>query len=238
VREKARKLHRTAQLNKDGYITDSGLAQLCSAIEDGDAHSVDIRAAVRRIYESQIGIVPGGPLSYREWEFLCLAFARYLDGLTFDQAFGVVRSHTGHPGASLSEQRRIARAMWAEYLRTTDTLKVVATRVGENLGRGTTQALLYFHRHFEASYVGFALRRLKQNPNRVLTHDELQRYQKLSRLHKKRADRLGSAPLENTVTRNADGTITVKMPPPHERYLRRKSLPKKRIIGQRKNRKP
>lgn len=136
--------------------------------------------------------------------------------------------------------KRIARAMWAQYLPTTDTLKAVATTVGEKFGRGSTQALLYFHRYFEASYIGFALRRLKQSPHRVVTPHELRRHQKLSRLHKKREGRQGSCPPEDaaTVTRTADGTISVEMLPPHERYLRRKSLPKKRIIGQRKKRKP
>jgi hypothetical protein len=240
VKKKPRKLQGKARLSKNGSITDLGLEQLCTSIEEGDAHPDDVRAAIKRIYKSQAGTVGGVPLTYYEWTFLCLGFARYSDGtLSLDQAFGVVRSHTGHPGVPVREQQRIARAIWAQYLPTTDSLKAVATGVGDNLGRGSTQVLHYFHEHFLASYIGLMLRRLKRNPQRIATPHELGRFQKLNRLHEKRESRLPSGPTGDTatVTRNADGTISVAMRPPHERYLRRKSLPNKRVIGRRKNQK-
>jgi hypothetical protein len=163
---KRRKPQGNTRLSKDGVITNRGIDRLCSEIEeDDDANPDDIRAAVRRVYESLTdnlaGIAPAPPHP-SELAFLCLAFGRYLDGggkLSLDQSFGLVRSSTGHPGVPVREQKRIARAVWEQYLKRNDSLDAAAITVGAKCGKGKTQILKYFHAQFLPGYLSLVLPR-------------------------------------------------------------------------------
>jgi len=225
---KRRKLQGNTRLSKDGVITNRGIDRLCSEIEeDDDANPDDIRAAVRRVHESLTdnlaGIAPAPPHP-SELAFLCLAFGRYLDGggkLSLDQSFGLVRSSTGHPGVPVREQKRIARAVWEQYLKRNDSLDAAAITVGAKFGKGKTQILKYFHAQFLPGYLGLVLPRFKKNPRRGITARESRRFLKLRKRHDERDHRLHSAPSKHasTVMRDKDGTISVMSPMPN-RYSR------------------
>jgi hypothetical protein len=197
------------RFSRNGIITARGIERLCSAIEDDNAHPDDVRAAVRRVYESQTGILAGAPLDQFELAFVCLAFARYLDGkFSFDQAFGVTKSRTGRPSVPIKERMSIARAVWERYLPTKDSLESVETMVGDDLGRGQTQVHKYFREYFLASYLSF-----RRHRQRAATPHENRRFQKLNKLHQERERRLPPSHAHEAfnVTRS-DGTISVDGP--------------------------
>jgi hypothetical protein len=218
---KRRKLQGTPRLSKGGKITRRGIDQLSSEIEgDDDAHPDDIRAAVRSVYESLTdnlaGITPAPP-NPSELAFLCLAFSRYLDGgrnLSLDQAFGLVRSRTGHPGVPARERKKIARAVWEQYLKRNDPLEAAAITVGAKFGKGKTQILKFFHDQFFPGYLNFMLTRLNNSPGRRMTQHETRRFLKLRKHHERRELGLRSTSTKDsaTVTRNKDGMITVEAP--------------------------
>jgi hypothetical protein len=212
-----RKLKGNPRLSKGGLITDKNLERLCTELEeDGDASPDDVRAAVRRVYNSQIAVVSGkaspNPV---DSAFLSIAFGRYLDGnLTFDQAFGVVRSRTGRPRVPAREQMKIAKAVWDQYLTATDSLGAAVTRVGDKIGLGKTQVENYFYEHFLASYISFVRYRNPKTPWQPTTAHENKRFSKVNKRYEKRARKSRSTPTEDafTFTRNEDGTISVEGP--------------------------
>jgi hypothetical protein len=222
------KLRGRPRFSKDGQITNRGMDRLCEAIqEDEAAHPDDVRAAVRRGYASLNGALGGeGSAHSVDLAFLALCLSRYLDGSrSFDQAFGVATSRPGHPGIPTHEQMAIAREVWSQYLPSTESLKSVARRVGDERGKGKTQVLEYFHRYFLANYCRFVRDRDPRNPWRPNTSSESRRFLKLNKLHEKRADKQPADPAMDgfTITRHVDGTIAVERPWPHLRSRSTKS---------------
>jgi hypothetical protein len=228
---KRRKLQGNPRLSRDGKITHRRIDRLCSEIvDDGEAHPDDVRAAIRRVYQSAtdnlVGIAPAPP-NQSESAFLCLAFGRYLDGagnLSLDQAFGLDRSRTGRPSVPTAEQKWIACAVWEQYLKGNGSLEAAVIAVGARIGKGKTQVQKFFYAQFLPGYLSFVLPRIGKNPKRGITPHETRRFLRLRKSHENSERRVHStAP---AVARNKDGAISVDSPRPHRNSRSVKPLPR------------
>lgn len=134
----------------NGEIPPSGIWQVKSELETGNAHPADVRATLRSIARVlDYNLHPSPEML----QFLRVALNRFMAGRSLDQAFGLKRTKNGRPPLSLAMRQRIAAAVLRERL-SGRSLEAAAIAAGHQFGIGSSEA----RRHWaESKALGLSL---------------------------------------------------------------------------------